>query len=111
MCRVKNSDSWTCPNDSNVLIEKGELICGTVNKSIIGSNGGSLGHLITREYNASACADFLSSVQCMVNQWLIFNGFTVGVSDIIVSEKKISAGITGILKKFKREVSKIINLS
>lgn len=76
-----------------MLIVRGELICGSVNKSVIGSNAGSLSHLISREYGPTTCAEFLASVQCMVNQWLIFNGFTVGVSDIIVTDKKIETGI------------------
>ena len=67
-----------------IYIERGELICGALNKSIVGSTGQGLGHIIIKDFGAQTCADFLGGVQLVVNNWLIHNGFTVGVQDIIV---------------------------
>jgi hypothetical protein len=53
----------------------------------------------------------LSGAQKIVNNWLVFSGFTVGVQDIIVQEKAVSEGIKKILAKYKRSVGKIISQS
>lgn len=47
----------------------------------------------------------------MINNWLVDNGFTVGVQDIIVQDQKISGGIKNILKTYKDKVQKIMHLS
>lgn len=83
LLRVKDNN-FSCHKDSTIVIERGELLCGSLNKSIVGSTGQGLGHIIIKDFGAQACADFLGGVQKVVNTWLIFNGFTVGVQDIIV---------------------------
>ena len=37
MHRVKNGQ-YCCPNDLQVVIEKGELLCGAMTKAVIGSS-------------------------------------------------------------------------
>jgi hypothetical protein len=83
------------------LIEKGELLQGILTKQILGPVGHSIAHIVSREYGAQHAANFLSAVQQLVNNWLIFNGFTVGVQDIIVDEKAVSEGIENTLLKYK----------
>ncbi len=41
----------------------------------------------------------------------MFNGFTVGVQDIIVDEKNVSDGIKDTLVKYKRQVRGILSKS
>ncbi len=41
----------------------------------------------------------------------MFNGFTVGVQDIIVDEKNVSDGIRDTLVKYKHQVRGILNKS
>lgn len=53
----------------------------------------------------------MSAVQQLVNNWLVFNGFTVGVQDIIVDEKNVSDGIRDTLVKYKHQVRGILNKS
>ena len=83
------------------MIEKGELLQGILTKQILGPVGNSIAHIVSREYGAQHAANFLSAVQQLVNNWLIFNGFTVGVQDIIVDEKAVSEGIENTLLKYK----------
>ena len=94
-----------------MLIERGELLQGSLTKQIVGSVGQGLVHLIQREYGQKSCSQFLSSVQKLVNNWLLTQGFTVGVQDIIVDKRETSDSISGTLTKFKRQVSKIVNRS
>ena len=87
-----------------MLIERGELIQGVLNKQVLGPTGQSIAHIVSKELGAQKAADFLSAVQQLVNNWLIFNGFTVGVQDIIVDEKHISDGIQDTLANYKKQV-------
>jgi hypothetical protein len=40
--------------------------------------------VIIKDFGAQTCADYMSGVQKIVNNWLVYHGFTVGVQDIIV---------------------------
>ena len=73
-----------------MLIHRGELLQGSLTKALCGPTGQSLGHIITKECGIARCADFLTSVQFLINNWLTTTGFTVGVQDIIVNEKRVS---------------------
>lgn len=67
-------------------------------KSQIGNTAGGLVHLLWKEYGTEACKAFLSNTQCVINNWLIMHGFTVGVSDIIARKKTMEL-IRSTLKK------------
>jgi DNA-directed RNA polymerase II subunit RPB1 len=75
----RKGTDWDCRKDSNVLIKDGQLLCGVMNKSVVGSAGGGLVHIVWRDQGPYACRDFMSHLQNIVNQWLQYNGFTVGV--------------------------------
>jgi len=68
------------------LIEDGELLCGVMTKAIVGSTGQGLVHIIWKEHGHGTCGEWLSSVQNVLNNWLVNAGFTVGVQDIIVKD-------------------------
>lgn len=69
--------------DTEVLISKGELLSGIVDKKTVGASSGSLIHLICMEHGNAEAAVFLTQCQKMVNAWLQEHSFSVGVSDII----------------------------
>ena len=81
---------------------------GSLTKQMVGSVGQGLVHLIFREYGHQSCAEFLSAVQKLVNSWLVTQGFTVGVQDIIVNKASTSNNISSTLQKFKKRVDRII---
>ena len=91
-------------NDKRVLIDKGEILIGTLNKKTLGTSQGSLVHIIVNEngiYLLMYCniyvltlftghksaEDFLSLSQQVVNYWLEQRGFSVGISDTIADEQ------------------------
>jgi DNA-directed RNA polymerase II subunit RPB1 len=106
--RVKGKN-FCCHRDLSLVVEQGEILCGTLNKSIIGATAGGLNHIIVKDHGPVVCANFMAGVQKIVNNWLILNGFTVGVQDIIIKEKNVADGIRDILFKYKRSVDKIVN--
>lgn len=111
LARTKTKGKTICHKDSNVLIEKGELLEGVMTKQILGPTGNSIAHIVSKEFGPHQAANFLSAVQQLVNNWLVFNGFTVGVQDIIVDEKHVSDNIRDTLVKFKQQVRGILSKS
>ena len=102
----KEADKWASPGDANILIQKGELICGNLTKSTIGNSSGGIIHIIWKEYGPYPTRDFMSNTQLIINNWLHQNGFTVGVEDIIARKVTLQS-IQEILKKNSRKVAKI----
>lgn len=72
-------DDWDCPNDKNLLVKNGELLCGVVIKKIVGAAPGGLVHIVWKDLGPEVCKIFMSDLQNLINNWLVGNGFTVGV--------------------------------
>ncbi len=81
---------------------------GEFTKAIVGASSGGLVHLIWKESGPMACSDFLSSLQKIINCWLVDHGFSVGIQDA-VSSIETKREIAETLKNYKRKVAKIIN--
>jgi len=94
-------------SDCKVLVMDGQLLSGIVCKKAIGSGSGGLLHLIWLDYGPEVCRNFLSYLQKMVNQWLLHNGFTCGVADIIANDATLLE-VSRTLKEAKSEVRKIL---
>ena len=58
---------WDSTGDNNILIKQGELICGNLTKSTIGSSAGGMIHVIWKEKGPYVCRDFLSNTQLIIN--------------------------------------------
>ena len=69
-----------------MLIRKGELLSGALQKEIVGSGAGGLIHSIWLEIGADATNEFITITQRIVNNWLITNSFSVGAADIVPSD-------------------------
>jgi len=95
------------PLDSRILVKNGELLCGVMAKPTVGAAPGGLVHIVWRDQGPEACRDFLSNTQNVVNNWLVGNGFTVGVQDIMASETTATS-IEQTLGAHKRQVQRII---
>ncbi|CDW74169.1 dna-directed rna polymerase ii subunit rpb1-like [Stylonychia lemnae] len=104
----KNGERNWCPTFENiVLIQKGNLITGCLNKSTAGSSSQGLIHIIWRECGPQAAKEFLSNAQNIVNQWVLQHGFSVGVQDACASQQTKNS-INETLDKFRGKVFKII---
>lgn len=59
-CILKNE---LCPNDGFIVIRNSELMCGTMDKSSLGSGSKrSIFHLLLRDYGPAVAADRMSRV-------------------------------------------------
>jgi len=101
-----NSD-WACPKDKHVLVKNGELLCGNLKKANVGSSAGGIIHIIWRDLGGEATKLFMSNTQNVVNNWLVENGFSVGVQDIVAKDEIVGM-IKKELEKYKRKVQRIV---
>lgn len=75
------------PEEPVVIIREGILCTGAVKKTNLGSSHKSLITLLYQEYGENVCIEFLNDVQYLANQYLLLIGFSVGISDCIVTKK------------------------
>lgn len=75
------------PEDKNVIVRNGQLLVGSLNKSIVGNKKGSLIGCIWIDFGPNETKNFLTFSQRLVNCWLTGHGFTVGIADTIVSDE------------------------
>ena len=108
-CKHSGADGcgWDCPADRNVLVKNGELLSGLVIKSSVGAQPGGLVHIVWKDLGPERCKIFMSDTQNLVNNWLVGNGMTVGVQDIIAPAKTVEH-IQEALRKCKRRVQRIV---
>lgn len=69
--------------DTKVLVEQGEMLMGIICKKTVGSSSGGLMHCIFNEFGPNKTMIFINNIQRIVNNWLLYSGFTVGISDMI----------------------------
>ena len=95
------------PGDTQVLIEKGELLTGTLCKRTVGAGGGGLIHVIWEEHGPHAARSFLNQTQLLVNYWLLQHSFSVGIGDTIADEATMHS-INATISKAKLDVKVLI---
>ncbi|XP_075488439.1 DNA-directed RNA polymerase II subunit RPB1-like [Primulina tabacum] len=95
------------PGDTQVRIEKGELLSGTLCKKTLGTSTGSLIHVIWEEVGPDAARKFLGHTQWLVNYWLLQNAFSIGIADTIADASTMEK-IHETISNAKNEVKELI---
>jgi DNA-directed RNA polymerase II subunit RPB1 len=78
-------------------------LVGALCKPIIGATKASLVGCIWIDYGPEVCKNFLTSIQRIVNNWMLLHGMTVGIGDTIASPtilKSIEEKILSTKKDF-----------
>ena len=95
------------PKDSRVVIHRGELLAGIIDKKTIGSGAGGLVHTTMLEKGPDRTKLFMGQVQKVVNSWLLTCSFTVGVSDTIADVSTLKT-IVDIIAQAKVQVHDLV---
>ncbi|XP_067005797.1 DNA-directed RNA polymerase I subunit RPA1 [Anabrus simplex] len=74
-------------SEADVIIHKGELLCGVLDKTHYGATPYGLIHCIYELYGGSCAISLLSAFAKLFTAFLQFEGFTLGVEDILVVRK------------------------
>ena len=99
------------PRDQNtsglVKIVNGQILSGTFTKDIYQARTTGLIHSIYNEYGPDETRILFDNTQKLICDWLVLNGFSVGISDLIV-DASTSDTFKEIIKKMKISVYDII---
>lgn len=82
--------SYLLPDDfeysfepSGVIITRGVMLQGILNKSVLGDSHSSIVHKMEKEYGADITIDFVSYYQWIMNHCLNARGFSIGIEDCL----------------------------
>ncbi|GKF55591.1 RNA polymerase II largest subunit, partial [Tanacetum coccineum] len=103
----KSETEYLTPGDTQVRIEEGEVITGTLCKRTLGASTGSLIHVIWKEVGPDAASKFLGHTQWLVNYWLLQQGFSIGIGDTIADASTMET-INETIFRAKNEVNGLI---
>jgi DNA-directed RNA polymerase II subunit RPB1 len=91
----------------NLSIVDGTLLHGTVTKETYQGKSIGLVHSIHNDFGKETARQFFDNTQKLVCDWLVLNGFSVGISDLIVTEAT-RAKFEDVIAKMQSHVAKII---
>ncbi|KND98858.2 dna-directed rna polymerase ii largest subunit [Candidozyma auris] len=107
MQRFEDGRDFLSPEDKGILVVDGQIIFGVVDKKTVGATAGGLIHTVFREKGPQVCAQLFSSIQKIVNYWLLHNGFSIGIGDTI-ADKDTMRNVTTTIEDAKLKVQEII---
>jgi DNA-directed RNA polymerase II subunit RPB1 len=105
--RFDDGTNLALPKDNGMLIVDGEIMFGVVDKKTVGATGGGLIHTVMREKGPQVCAQLFSSIQKVVNYWLLHYGFSIGIGDTI-ADASTMRDVTTTITEAKNKVQEII---
>ncbi|ELP89407.1 DNA-directed RNA polymerase III subunit RPC1, putative [Entamoeba invadens IP1] len=77
---------WMCMKDGWICFKHSQLVCGQIDKAIIGSgNKSGLFHLILRDYGLLDSAKMMAHISRFCARFLGDYGFSIGISDVTPS--------------------------
>ena len=100
-----DNSNWQKQN--KIVIKNGEMVDGILDKSLLGTKSGGLVHVIYNDYGPDATKYFLDSLQAIITNWLLTDGFSVGISDLMTDRETLTE-IKKVIKKKKKNVYEII---
>ena len=76
-------DPSFCANDGYLVIMNSEIMCGVIDKAIIGDgNKKSLFYVVMRDYGVEAAAICMNRIAKLSARWLANQGFSIGIDDV-----------------------------
>ena len=106
--KMENDSYKDNKSPENVVeIEEGNIKRGIFDKSIFAKPSKGIVHVTYNDYGPEATVNFVDCMQNTIEQFLVYNGFSVGISDL-VADKKTNDDIRAAIENKKREVEDII---
>ena len=84
----------TNPNEPTVKIWRGVMYEGTIDKSIVGATQNAIHQVLNKEYGPDTAAHFIDCIQFATTQYLLIEGFSIGLGDCLISQDKNENGVT-----------------
>ncbi len=90
-----------------VKIREGDVLQGTFDKGIFSKSSKGIIHTTYNDYGAKQTVDLIDSLQNTVESYLILDGFSVGISDLVADEGT-NKEMQDAIEKRKKEVEEIL---
>ncbi len=106
--KMKNdsySDNQRPENEVEIL--RGNVIKGIFDKSIFSKPSKGIIHVTYNDYGPTDTVNLIDGMQNTIEQFLVYNGFSVGISDL-VADDKTNRAIQENIKNKKKEIEDII---
>jgi DNA-directed RNA polymerase II subunit RPB1 len=86
-------------SNSGIVIKNGELIKGRVGKG----TSNAIIRVVYNDYGPKICQEYLDNIQNIVTRFLVKHGFSIGISDLIITDD-VKKEIQDIIVEGKKEV-------
>ncbi|RLE66801.1 MAG: DNA-directed RNA polymerase subunit A' [Thermoprotei archaeon] len=105
-CPVCNQ--YECPYDAFVVIQKGELLSGAIDKNSIGAEKPeNILQLIIRDHGTGKGREFMDALFKALLLYLDLRGFTIGLDCLEIPEE-VGKAIDKLVKRVENEVNELI---
>jgi len=86
-----------------VKIVHGEIKQGIIDKGVYQKMTNGLVHTVYNENGSQECTDLFDNTQKLICDWLVLDGFSVGMSDLMI-DTKTSATLKDVARTLKQDV-------
>jgi DNA-directed RNA polymerase II subunit RPB1 len=93
--------------DNYIIIKEGLITQGIMDKDIFSKPSKGIVHTIFKDYGSAPTVDFIDAMQNTVEQFLVYNGFSVGISDLVADEDTRKE-MDKVIKARKGEIENIL---
>jgi DNA-directed RNA polymerase II subunit RPB1 len=93
-----------------VRIENGQIKQGIIDKKIYQDMTNGIVHTVYNENGSKECTDIFDNTQKIICDWLVYSGFSVGISDLVIDErtqKRLHEISKGLKVDVYKEIRKI----
>lgn len=101
---------WITAHDTRVMIRSGVLLSGIICKNTLGAKAAGLLHITRLECGSDVCRRLFGGIQTLCNNWLTFEGASIGIEDAI-ADPVTSRKIRTVLEQSVEKVSPLIPLA
>lgn len=93
--------------DNQIIIENGNIKQGIFDKKIYQDRTNGLVHILYNDNGPEEARHLFDNTQKLICNWLVYSGFSVGISDLVIS-KDIDTEMKDIIDDMKKNVYSII---
>ena len=94
-------------NFKGVQIVNGQLKKGVLDKKVYQDMTNGLIHSIYNDLGQDECKALFDNTQRLICDWLVYNGFSVGISDLLI-EESTNVELKSVVTELKRDVYSLI---
>jgi DNA-directed RNA polymerase II subunit RPB1 len=91
-----------------VTIKDGKLVSGRLKKGALSAASDGIIHVIYNEFGPDRCGQFINDIQSVVTKFNLYQGFSVGTSDLVL-DYETDRTIKEAIENGKKKVSEIIS--